>query len=118
MSDLNELRLIGHLGNDPKLTEVAENKTVCRFRLATNEVIRLNNGDTKTHTEWHEIETWNRLATQCHKYLKRGRQVAVTGKLRTHTYTDNDGVKHTVIRCLAHDVQFLGSAPKKETVNQ
>lgn len=110
MSALNKVTLIGNLGADPELRHTSSGTAVCNMRLATNEKWRDKQGNLQEHTEWHRITVWGAKAAACAKYLGKGRQVYIEGKLRTRPWTDKQGVERYTTEVVATDVQFLGSA--------
>ncbi len=88
--------LIGNLGKDPEVRRLDNGTAVARFSLATNENYKDKNGERQTHTEWHSIIAWRRLAEIAEQYLKKGSMVYVEGRLTTRSYTDQNGdVKYT-----------------------
>jgi single-strand DNA-binding protein len=112
MSDANSLNkviLVGHLGQKPELRTTNQGIPTARFTLATNER-RYNRttGQSTDHTEWHRIIAWRKLAEFCDKYLDKGRQVLIEGKLRTRSWNDRDGNKRTSTEVEAERIVFLG----------
>lgn len=105
---LNKVMLIGRLGQDPETKSVGETQ-VCKFSVATSESWTDRNGDKKENTEWHRITAWGKLAEICGKYLQKGRQVYIEGKIKTTQYEKN-GEKRYGTEIVAGTVQFLGSA--------
>jgi len=81
---------------------------VCELRLATSESWNDKNGQRQERTEWHRIVVWGKRAEVCSKYLAKGRQVFVEGRIQTRTYDDKDGNKRYITEIIANDVQFLG----------
>jgi len=81
---------------------------VCELRLATSESWNDKNGQRQERTEWHRIVVWGKRAEVCSKYLAKGRQVFVEGRIQTRTYDDKDGNKRYITEIIATDVQFLG----------
>jgi single-strand DNA-binding protein len=81
---------------------------VCELRLATNESWTDKSGQRQERTEWHRIVVWGKRAELCSKYLSKGRQVYVEGRLRTRSWDDKDGVKRYTTEIVANDIQFLG----------
>lgn len=107
---VNKVILVGNLGNDPEMRHTPGGAGVCEFRLATNEAWTDKNGQKQERTEWHRIVVWGKKAEVCSKYLSKGRQVFVEGRLRTRTWDDKDGNKRYTTEVIANDVQFLGGA--------
>lgn len=107
MSGVNKVILVGRLGGDPE-TKAAGNTTATRFSIATSETWE-KNGQKQERVEWHKITVWGKMGESCQKYLKKGRQAYIEGKLQTDSWEDN-GVKKWSTSVIAQTVQFLGSA--------
>ncbi len=104
---VNKVILVGHLGADPEVKSVTNNQTVARFNLATNESW-VKDGQKQERTEWHRVVVWGRMAEICGKYLAKGRQVYVEGRLQTRSWEDAQGQKKYSTEVTAQTVQFLG----------
>lgn len=111
MSSLNKIMLIGNLGKDPEIRYTPEGTPVANFSLATSENWTDKSGSRQEHTEWHAIVAWNRLADLCKKYLSKGRQVYVEGRVRTREWNDRDGNKRRSTEVIATQIVLLGSRP-------
>ncbi len=111
MSSLNKIMLIGYLGRDPEIRYTPEGTPVASFSLATSENWTDKNGNRQEHTEWHNIVAWNRLAELSKRYLSKGRQVYVEGRLRTREWMDRDGNKRRITEVIASQMVLLGSRP-------
>ena len=109
MSGVNKVIIIGRLGQDPEMKAVGQGATVTRLNVATSENWVGKDGQKQERTEWHRIAVWGKLAEICGKYLAKGRQVYVEGRLQTRSWEDN-GVKKYSTEIVATTVQFLGSA--------
>lgn len=109
MSGVNKVIIIGRLGQDPEMKAVGQGATVTRLNVATSENWVGKDGQKQERTEWHRIAVWGKLAEICGKYLSKGRQVYVEGRLQTRSWEDN-GVKKYSTEIVATTVQFLGSA--------
>lgn len=108
MSGVNDVTLIGNLGRDPESREVGDS-TVCNFSIATTrEWFDKKKNEKREETEWHRIAVWGKAAEACQKYLTKGRQVYVRGRLQTRKY-EKDGVEKYATDIIAETVQFLGS---------
>jgi len=81
---------------------------VCELRLATSESWNDKNGQRQERTEWHRVVVWGKRAEVCSKYLAKGRQVFVEGRIQTRSYDDKEGQKRYITEIIANDVQFLG----------
>jgi single-strand DNA-binding protein len=109
MAGINKVIIVGNLGKDPEVTYVPSGAAVAKFSVATSETWKdKTSGEKKERTEWHRIVAWDKLGEICGKYLSKGRQVYVEGKLQTHSYDDKEGVKRYVTEIIAQEVQFLG----------
>lgn len=109
MSGVNKVIIIGRLGKDPETKAVGQGSTMTRLAVATSETWVGKDGQKQEKTEWHNITVWGKLAEICGKYLSKGRQVYVEGKLQTRSWEDN-GQKKYATDIVATAVQFLGSA--------
>ncbi|MFN3696441.1 MAG: single-stranded DNA-binding protein [Pseudobdellovibrio sp.] len=107
MSGINKVIIVGRLGQDPEMKAVGQGSTVTRLNVATSETWVDKNGQKQERTEWHRITVWGKLAELCGKYLAKGRQVYVEGKLQTRSWEDN-GQKKYATEIVASTVQFLG----------
>lgn len=108
MSGVNKVILVGHLGQDPEIRYMADGTAVANFNIATSESWKdRQTGEKKERTEWHRIVAWRGLGELCGKYLSKGRQVYIEGKLQTRSW-EKDGVTRYTTEVVATDVQFLG----------
>ena len=110
---VNKVLLIGKLGKDPELSYTPKGAAVCKLSIATTERWQ-SDGHTKEKTEWHSVVAWNRLGEVAGKYLKKGSQVYVEGRLQTRSWEAQDGNKRYVTEVVAQNVQFLDSPKTKE----
>ncbi len=108
MSGINKVIIIGRLGQDPEVKAVGQGATVTRLNVATSETWVDKSGQKQERTEWHRITVWGKLAELCGKYLAKGRQVYVEGKLQTRSWEDNGQKKYST-EIVASTVQFLSS---------
>lgn len=104
---LNKAMIIGNLGRDPELRYTQSGTPVANFSIATNRKWKDNSGQLQEQTEWHRIVVFGRQAETCDKYLKKGRQVYVEGRLQTRDWEDRDGNKRSTTEIVANTVQFL-----------
>ncbi len=98
---LNKVMLIGNLGRDPELKMTPTGQQVARFSVATTETWRNAQGEKQSKTEWHNVVVWGKQAEIAEKFLRKGKQVLVEGRIQYREYTDQAGVKKnaTEIRC-------------------
>lgn len=113
MSSLrNRVILIGHVGNDPEIKEFNGKGKLANFNLATNETYKNAQGEKITDTQWHRIVAWNKTAELTEKLLKKGKEVAIEGKLVTRNYEDSKGEKRYMTEIVMHEMVLVG--PKAE----
>ena len=108
MASINKVILIGNLGKDPEMKFTPSGKATCKFSLATNAKWTDANGEKKEAVTWHNIETWGRLAEICNKYLHKGSQVYIEGRIDNRSW-DDQGIMKYFSSVVAEKVQFLGS---------
>lgn len=104
---VNKVILIGNVGKDPEIRQVGDNK-VANFTLATSERYKDKNGEVKEQTEWHNIVIWDAVAGVVEKYVNKGSQVYIEGKIRTRSYDDKDGNKRYTTEILGSTLKLLG----------
>ncbi|MCW5828428.1 MAG: single-stranded DNA-binding protein [Deltaproteobacteria bacterium] len=114
-NSLNKVMLIGRLGKDPEQRFTGGGTEVCQFTLATNEFDgRDEQGQTKERTEWHDIVAYGKLAEICNKYLAKGRQAFIEGKLQTRKWEDKQsGEPRRRTEIVAREVVLLGSRDER-----
>lgn len=106
---INKVILVGNVGADPEVRHLDNNVAVANLRLATSETYVAKNGEKVTTTEWHNIVLWRGLADLAEKYIRKGRQIYVEGRIRTRSYDDKDGQKRYVTEIYGDVVRLLGS---------
>ncbi len=109
MAGINKVILVGHLGSDPEVKNLSSGQMVTQFNLATSEGWTGKDGQKQERTEWHRVVVWGKLADICGKYLSKGRQVYVEGRLQTNSWEDQQGQKRYTTEIVGSTVQFLGS---------
>jgi single-strand DNA-binding protein len=109
---VNKVILVGNLGKDPEVRRLDNGVAVASFSMATSESYKDKTGEVKTLTEWHNIELWRGLAEVAEKYLKKGGQVYIEGKLRTQQWTDQEGKTRYTVKVLGENLTLLGGANK------
>ena len=105
---VNKAILVGNLGKDPELSYTQSGVARCRFPLATSESYTTNTGERQDRTEWHNIVIWGKLAETVSKFLQKGRQVFVEGRIQNRSYDDKEGIKRYISEINAARVTFLG----------
>ena len=112
---LNKVMLIGNVGKDPEVRYLEQNPQtpgnapkVASFTLATTERFRDRNGELRENTEWHNVVAWRNNADVCEKFVRKGTQLYVEGRLRSRSWDGNDGAKHYITEVLADTIQLLG----------
>ena len=105
----NKVQLIGNLGNDPEIINLDSGKKLAKFSIATNETYKNAKGEKITDTQWHNVVVWNKTAEIAEKYLEKGKEVAVEGKLTTRNYDDKDGNKRYITEVVVSELILLGT---------
>jgi len=105
---VNKAILVGNVGKDPDVRYLEGGSSVANFPLATSEVYRNKNGEKVTQTEWHNIVAWRHLADLAEKYINKGRQLYVEGRITTRSWEDKDGNKRYTTEIIASSIQLLG----------
>ncbi|HCC70604.1 MAG TPA: single-stranded DNA-binding protein [Bacteroidales bacterium] len=105
---VNKVILVGNVGKDPDVRYIDTNVPVARFPFATSETYRSRDGEKITTTEWHNVVLWRGLAEVAEKFVKKGSQLFIEGKIRTRSYDDRDGNKKYITEIIADNMQMLG----------
>ena len=105
---VNKVILVGHVGNDPEIKHLDKDVSVAKFSLATTENSISPTGEKASTTEWHKIVAWRKLSDVAEKYIKKGSQIYVEGKIRTRSWDDKEGVKHYITEIFANSIELLG----------
>jgi len=109
----NKVQLIGNLGQNPEVKTLDGGKKMAKFSIATNESYRNANGEKITETQWHNLVAWGKLAEIIEKYISKGSEVAIEGKLTYRTYNDKDGVKKYFTEIQVNELLMLGEKSSK-----
>ena len=109
----NHVQLIGNVGQEPTITNLENGKKVARFSIATNESYKNNKGEKVQSTDWHTVVAWGKTAEIIENFVGKGKEIAITGKLRTRTYTTDDGNQRYVTEVQAKEVLLLGNKNDK-----
>ncbi|WP_396194624.1 single-stranded DNA-binding protein [Flavobacterium sp.] len=104
----NKVQLIGHVGQDPEVKDLEGGKKVANLTLATNDYYTNDKGEKVENTEWHKVSAWGKTAEIIEKYVAKGKEIAVEGKLTHRSYEDKDGTKRYVTEVVANDILLLG----------
>ena len=105
----NKVQLIGHLGNNPEIITLDSGKKLAKFSLATNESYKNAAGEKITNTDWHNLVAWNKTAEIVEKYLEKGREIAIEGKLTTRSYETKEGEKRYSTEVVINELLMLGN---------
>ncbi len=105
----NKVQLIGNLGMNPEIKNLDSGKKLAKFSIATNESYTNAKGEKIEDTQWHNLIAWGKTADIIEKYLKKGNEVAVEGKLINRNYDDKDGNKRYITEILVNELLMLGS---------
>mgnify|MGYP003611692117 FL=1 len=105
----NKVQLIGHVGQEPEIKNLDGGKKVANITLATNEVYYRDNGDKVEQTEWHKVVAWGKTAEVIEKYVSKGKEIAIEGKLTHRSYDDKNGEKRYITEVVANEILLLGS---------
>jgi single-strand DNA-binding protein len=108
----NKVQLIGNLGNAPEVRNTESGKKLAKFSIATNEIYRNAQGEKVTETQWHNLIAWGKTAEIVEKYLAKGSEVVIEGKLINRNYTDKEGNKKYVTEVEVSELLMLGSKSK------
>ena len=109
----NKVQLIGNLGNNPDIKTMDGGKKLARFSMATSETYRNAKGEKITETQWHNVVAWGKVAEIAEKYLKKGSEVAVEGKLINRSYNDKEGNKKYITEVQENEVMLMGEKQGK-----
>jgi len=104
----NKVQLIGHLGNEPEIKNFDGGKKLANFTLATNEIYKNDKGEKVEETQWHRLVAWGKTAEIIEKYVTKGKEIAIEGKLTHRSYEDKNGEKRYVTEVVVSDLLMLG----------
>jgi single-strand DNA-binding protein len=116
MAGVNKVILVGNLGKDPEIRTLENGRSVASFSLATSETYKNKAGEKVTNTEWHNVVLWSPLAEIADKFLKKGNQVYIEGKITNRTYNDKDGNKKYITEIVGQNMTLIGGRP--DFINQ
>ena len=114
MAGINKVILVGNLGKDPEVRHLDNGVAVANFSLATTENYKNKEGERVSQTEWHNIVLWRGLAEVAEKYLKKGANIYIEGKIRTRKWEDKDGITRYSTEILGDNMTMLGGKSSLE----
>ena len=104
----NKVQLIGHVGQDPEIKNFDGGRKLANFSLATNDSYTNSKGEKVDQTEWHRVTAWGKTAEIIEKYVTKGKEIVIDGKLTYRTYDDKEGIKRYLTEIVANEVLLLG----------
>jgi len=105
----NKVQLIGNLGNSPEIITLENGQKLAKFSLATNENYKNSKGEKQTKTDWHNVVAWNKTADIVEKYVNKGNEIAVEGKLTSRSYETKEGEKRYITEIVVSELLMLGN---------
>ena len=108
----NSVQLIGHLGKDPEVKTFGSGKKLTSFSMATSETYKDQNGEKVEDTQWHNIVMWGKVAEIAAKYLKKGEEVCVQGRIIHRNYETENGEKRYITEINVNDLLMLSKKDK------
>jgi single-strand DNA-binding protein len=105
----NKVQLIGNLGNDPEIINLESGKILAKFSIATNESYKNAKGEKITDTQWHNVVAWGKTAEIVEKYITKGKEIAIEGKLTNRSWEDKDGNKRYTTEVVCSEVMMFGN---------
>ena len=105
----NKVQLIGNVGQEPTITTYESGKKLARLSLATNEYYKNDKGEKQTDTNWHTAIAWGKTADIIEKYVTKGKEIAIEGKLSSRSYEDKEGAKRYVTEVVISEILLLGN---------
>lgn len=103
----NRVQLIGNPGMDPEIKNLDNGNKLAKFSIATNEIYKNTKGEKVTDTQWHNVVAWGKTAELVEKFVRKGKEVGLEGKLTTRTYDSKDGEKRYVTEVVLNDLLLL-----------
>lgn len=104
----NKVQLIGNVGREPEIVNLESGKKLAKFSVATNESYKNGNGERITDTQWHNIVAWGKTAELVEKYVNKGKEVGVEGKLTNRSWDDKDGNKRYITEVICNELLLMG----------
>ena len=115
---VNKAIIVGRLGQDPEVRYMPNGNAVANFTIATSEQWKDQQGQKQEKTEWHRITIYGKLAEIAGKYLHKGSNVYLEGRLQTREWTDQQQVKRYTTEIIANEMQMLDGAPQQQGQQQ
>jgi single-strand DNA-binding protein len=109
----NSVRLIGNLGANPEIKELNSGRKLAKAALATSDKYKDADGNQVTQTQWHNLVAWGKTADFFEKFLEKGNEVAIEGKIINRSYSDKDGTKKYISEINVNEILMLGSKKEK-----
>jgi len=104
----NRVQLIGNTGNDPEIITLESGRKLAKFAIATNETYKNDKGEKVTDTQWHQLVAWGKSAEIVEKYVTKGKEIAIEGKLAHRSYEDKNGEKKYITEVVISELLLLG----------
>ena len=104
----NRVQLIGHVGNEPEIKTFDGGKKLANLTIANNDTYRIDKGDKVEQTEWHKVTAWGKTADIIEKYVTKGKEVAIEGKLTHRSYEDKNGEKRYITEVIVNEILLIG----------
>jgi len=104
----NKVQLIGNVGQEPEIKTFDRGKKVANITIATNEYYTNDKGEKVEDTQWHRVSAWGKVADIIEKYVTKGKEIAIEGKLTHRSYDDKEGNKRYITEVVANDILLLG----------
>ena len=114
---LNKVMIIGHLGKDPEMRYTPSGRAVTTFNVAVSRSWNSSDGQRRSETEWFKVVSWGNLAEICNKYLTKGQQVYIEGRLQTRRWEDKEGNQRKSVEVVANEMTMLGDRRDKSSPN-
>ena len=114
---LNKVMIIGHLGRDPEMRYTPSGRPVVTFSVAVSRSWNSSSGERRSETEWFKVVAWGNLAEICKKFLSKGQQVYVEGRLQTRRWEDKEGQQRTTVELVANEMTMLSDRRDKDQRN-
>jgi single-strand DNA-binding protein len=105
----NRVQLIGNLGTEPEIITLESGKKLAKFSIATNETYKNAQGEKVTDTQWHNVVAWNKTAEIIEKYVQKGNEIIVEGKLTSRSYETKEGEKRYITEVVCNELLMLGN---------